>query len=106
MTHHKIVTSLVLASGLFVFAQGGADARILCEGNFQNVNGLAVATPYCREMNLARVARSYGWKVSDDAIRHSESTKAQVCRAIGFDNRVQEICSPYNPSGGDGKFRF
>ena len=47
-----------------------------------------------------------GWKVSDDAIRYSESTKAQVCRAIGFDNRVQEVCAPYNPSGGDSKFRF
>ena len=106
MTHRKILASLALASGLFVLAQPGAQARIVCDGNFQNVNGLAVATPYCREMNLARVARTYGWKVSDDAIRYSESTKAQVCRAIGFDNRVQEVCAPYNPSGGDSKFRF
>jgi hypothetical protein len=106
MTHHKIATSLVLASGLFVLAQSGAEARIACEGNFQIVNGLPVATPYCREMNLARVARSYGWKVSDDAVRYSESTKAQVCRAIGYDNRVQEICAPYSTQGGDSRFRF
>jgi hypothetical protein len=106
MTHYKLATSLVLASGLLALAQGGAEARIDCDGNFQNVNGLAVATPYCREMNLARVARSYGWKVSNDAIRYSESTKAQVCRAIGYDNRVQEICAPYSTQGGDGRFRF
>jgi hypothetical protein len=106
MTRYRIAASLVLASGLLVLAQSGAEARIVCDGNFQNVNGLPVATPYCREMTLARVARSYGWKVSDDAIRYSESTKAQVCRAIGHDNRVQEICSPYSTHGGDGRFRF
>src|SRR5262245_31252647 len=104
MTHRKIMASLAVASGLLIFAQGDAEARIVCEGNFQNVNGLAVATPYCRELNLARVAQSYGWRVTVDAIRQSESTKAQVCRAIGHDNRVQEICSPYRPDGGDGRF--
>ena len=34
-----------LASGLFVLAQGGAQARIVCDGNFQIVNGLPVSTP-------------------------------------------------------------
>ena len=106
MTNRKILASLALASGLIVLAQPGAQARIVCDGNYQNVSGTSVSTPYCREMNLARVARTYGWKVSDDAIRYSESTKAQVCRAIGFDNRVQEVCAPYNPSGGDSRFRF
>lgn len=101
MTHRKIATSLAVAAGLLVFAQGGAEARIACEGNFQNVKGLAVATPYCREWNLARVAQGYGWRVSVQSIRYSESTKAQVCRAIGYDNRVQEICSPYLYNGGN-----
>jgi hypothetical protein len=94
MTPHKILTSLVLASGLVALSQG-AEARIVCEGNFQIVNGLPVSTPYCREMTLGVVARSYGWRVSDDAIRYSESTKSQLCRAIGYDNRVQEVCAPY-----------
>ncbi len=53
---------------------------------------------------MRRVARTYGWKVSDDAIRYSESTKAQVCRAIGHDNQVQEICAPYRTDGGGGRF--
>jgi hypothetical protein len=52
------------------------------------------------------VARSFGWHVTDQAVRYSESTKAQVCRAIGFDNRVQEVCAPYRNDGGDGRFRF
>lgn len=104
MTRKIILASAVLASGLFALAQGGAQAAINCDGDFQIVNGLPVATPYCRELNLARVARTYGWKVTVEAIRYSESTKAQVCRAIGHDNRVQEICAPYLPFGGDNRF--
>jgi hypothetical protein len=101
-----ILASVALASGMLMFAHGGAQAAILCDGNFQIVNGLPVGTPYCREMNLARVARTYGWRVSDEAIRYSESVKAQVCRAIGYDTRVQDICAPYNPNAGDSRFHF
>jgi hypothetical protein len=104
MTLHKTLASVVLASGLLALAHGGAQAAILCDGNFQVVNGIPVGTPYCREMNLARVARTYGWRVSDEAIRYSESTKAQVCRAIGHDNRVEEICAPYRIDGGSNRF--
>jgi hypothetical protein len=104
MTHHRIIAFVVLASGILTLAQGGAEAAIVCDGNFQVVNGLPVGTPYCRELTLARVARSYGMNVSNEAIRYSESTREQVCHAIGYDNRVQEICSPYLYSGG-GRFR-
>jgi hypothetical protein len=104
MTRYKIAAAVALASGLLVLAQGGAQARIVCDGNYQNVNGLAVATPYCREANLAQVARTYGWRISLYEVRNSESKKAQLCRAIGYDNRVQEICAPYQPYGGDSRF--
>ena len=104
MNRSKIITSLAIASGLFVVTQGGAEARIACDGNFQIVNGLPVSTPYCRDLNLVNVARSYGWKVSFEAIRSSESTKAEVCRAIGHDNRVREACALYRNDGGDGRF--
>lgn len=104
MTHFKIVASGVLASGLLVLAQGGAQAAIVCDGNYQIVDGLPVSTPYCRDLTLARVARSYGWRVSVQSIRYSESTRSQVCRAIGHDNRVAEACAPYRHDG-DGRFR-
>jgi hypothetical protein len=103
MTHRKIIASAVLASGLLMVAQGDAQAAIRCDGNFQIVNGLPISTPYCREMQLAHVARSYGWRVTNEAVRYSESTKAQVCRAIGYDNRVREICAPYLNDGGDSR---
>jgi hypothetical protein len=88
--------SIVLALPL-----GGAQARIVCDGNFQiGKGGQALATPYCRDQNLARVAQGYGMRVSFDAIRNSDSVKGQVCRAIGHDNRVREACLPFRNEGG------
>jgi hypothetical protein len=104
MNRKIIVASLAAASGLFVLAQGGAEARIPCDGNFQIVDGRPVATPYCRDWNLVRVARTYGWRVSFEDIRYKESVKAQVCRAIGHDNRVEEVCGPYINNGGDNRY--
>jgi len=107
MTHRKIIASAILGAGLLALAPGGAEAAIQCDGNYQNVSGQPVSTLYCREMNLAHVARSFGWQVTAEKIRSSESTKAQVCRAIGFDNRVQEVCAPYRSDGGAGsRFSF
>ena len=96
----KTAAGMLVASGFIVRPLGDAQARILCDGNYQIVNGLPVGTPYCREQNLARVARSYGMRVSVEAVRFSESARSQVCRAIGNDNRVQEICAPYRLDGG------
>jgi hypothetical protein len=101
MSRMKIAAAAALASGVFALAYNAAEARILCDGNFQIVRGQPVSTLYCKEQNLARVARMFGWRVSVDEVRYSESKKAQVCRAIGFDNRVTEICGPYMPFGGD-----
>jgi hypothetical protein len=100
----KIAAAAALASGLVVLGQGGAEARIQCDGNFQIVRGQPVSTLYCQERELARVARTFGWRVSVNEIRHSESKKAQVCRAIGFDNRVREVCDPYQAFGGNNRF--
>jgi hypothetical protein len=104
MTHRKIIACAVLGAGLLALAHGGAEAAIQCDGNFQIVRGQPVATLYCREMNLARVARTYGWRLSVDEIRDSETRKAQVCRAIGFDTRVDEVCAPFQSGGGNQRF--
>lgn len=103
MIKSKVLAGAALASGLIVLAHSGAEARIRCDGNFQIVSGLPVSTPYCRDKNLARVARTYGWRVSFEEIRYSESKKGDVCRAIGYDNRVQEVCAPYQPFGDGGR---
>jgi hypothetical protein len=100
MTRHKILASALLAAGILTLVQGGAEAAIRCDGNYQLVNGYPVATPYCREWNLAYVANTaYGIRVSLQDIRYSESKKRQVCAAIGHDNRVSEICSEFDGGG-------
>ena len=104
MNHHTVAATAVVAFVLFTLPYRDVQARIVCDGDFQAVHGLAVATPYCREQNLARVARGYGMRVSAESIRYSESAKADICRAIGHDNRVREICAPYRIDGGS-RFR-
>jgi hypothetical protein len=105
MTKRTIFAAVALASGIFVLGQGGADARIVCDGNYQVVDGIPVSTPLCRDRMLVHVARSRGWHVSEYDIRYSDSIKGAVCRAIGFDNRVREVCGPYSSDGGDsGRF--
>jgi hypothetical protein len=74
-----------------------AEARIQCRGAYQLSGGNLIATPYCADLNLTRVARSYGIRVSFDAIRYSPSEKERVCRAIGHDNRVSDACVGYRP---------
>jgi hypothetical protein len=93
----KMAVPAVLAFGLLTLHGAGEAraARIVCEGNVQVAKGQALPSPICRDRNLARVARSYGIRVTERKIRTSESTKAEVCRAIGFDNRVEEACAPY-----------
>jgi hypothetical protein len=102
MSRYRIATCAALASGLtvaaLVVATGGAEARIVCDGNFQVTKSGPVSTLYCQEQNLARVARGYGFHVTEQEIRASESAKAQVCSAIGNDNRVFSICAPYLPN--------
>jgi len=38
-----------------------ADARISCQGEFQVTQYGLIATPYCGDEEIARVANSYGW---------------------------------------------
>lgn len=69
-----------------------AEARIICRDGFQYVNGSYISTPYCRDNNLARVAREYGSNVSDSAVRNNPNLKQEVCRLVGRDIRVQSAC--------------
>ena len=99
------LTAFVLAGAALLIAAAGerAEARIVCDGAYQIVQGSPVATPYCEDNYLAAVARSYGMKVSAAAVRSNPSTKAQVCYTIGHDIRVTDICASYRR---DGRRRF
>jgi hypothetical protein len=93
LMHFK--TGLALAISALLLAPNTAAARIVCDGNYQIIHGQPHATPYCQDENLAKVARSYGMRVSGDAMRHSPSAKGRVCRFIGHDIRVREACQNY-----------
>jgi hypothetical protein len=99
MSRLSIASTALAVSVLFV-PFDAAQARIECDGNFQVVQGQPIATPYCQDQNLARVAQSYGMRTSFQELRRSDSVKGQICRAIGHDNRVYEVCRPFRNDGG------
>ncbi len=75
-----------------------AAAKIKCKGIFQvtKTNGL-ISTPYCQEEEIARVAQSYGWKVTAAQIHNDPLKKVYVCQALGGDVRIQGACGAYGP---------
>lgn len=101
------IRGTVLALAVAVLSIGstvGAEARIRCNGPYQVVRGQGeIATPYCEDSYLARVARSYGIRVSAAVIRHNDNEKERVCRAIGHDGRVYAMCLKYRSEGCSGR---
>ncbi|MEJ2117360.1 MAG: hypothetical protein P8Y67_00775 [Alphaproteobacteria bacterium] len=80
---------------------------IQCDGNFQvQNNGRRIATPYCEDRMLAKVAREYGMRVSTRAIRNNPSEKERACRFVGGDNRVRDTCAPYRGEGDSSFFHI
>jgi hypothetical protein len=74
-----------------------AAARIQCQGNFQVTKYGLLSTPYCEEMQIARVARSYGATVSDAEVRNNPLTKVYLCQIYGYDTRLKGSCGAYSP---------
>lgn len=90
-----IMTAIILAP-----VAGPAEAAIRCEGGFQIVQGNRLATPYCQDDQLAKVAREYGMRASASAIRNNPNYKREVCRLVGRDIRVQLTCIDAFPGRG------
>jgi hypothetical protein len=72
-------------------------ARIQCKGNFQVTKYGLISTPYCEEQEIARVARSYGTRVTDAEVRNNALTKVYLCQRYGGDNRLKGSCGAYGP---------
>ena len=71
-------------------------SAIECQGNFQiQPNGLTIATPYCQDSNLARIASERGVRVSAEEIRNNPGAKARLCRTAGEDIRVRDTCERF-----------
>jgi hypothetical protein len=55
-----------------------AAARILCQGEFQVTQYGLIATPYCGDEEIARVARSYGWREAA-TVHTNPLSKVYIC---------------------------
>jgi hypothetical protein len=75
-------------------------ARISCDGDFQITQYGRIATPYCEEDLIAKVANNYGWRVSAAEVHDNPLTKVYLCQTIGYDWRLQGACAGYSPHGG------
>lgn len=73
-------------------AGSAADARIACTGDFQIVNGSPIATPFCEDDHLAKVAREHGGHFSAETIRHSLDAKYSACAVTAGDTRTMDAC--------------
>lgn len=96
MPRFHIAQTCILTFTALTAAVGSAKA-IECDEDYQIVQGRPISTPYCRDNNLAAVARSYGYKISDSAMRNDPARKEEVCRFIGSDIRVQTACAEVLP---------
>lgn len=95
---HAKSSFLAAAVVAAVAGSAPAEARIVCRDGYQSVAGNLIATPYCQDDLLARVAREHGMKASAARIRDNPNYKREVCRLVGNDIRVSEHCLQENPS--------
>jgi len=87
-----------IVPGLLLTTLSPAEARIVCRDGFQKVAGNLIATPYCQDDLLARVAREYGMQASAARVRDNPNYKREVCRFVGNDIRISEYCLQEAPS--------
>lgn len=92
----KLLTPVMAVLLFTVLAASPAAARIECRGNFQITKYGPISTPYCQEKQIARVARSYGYAVTDAQVRNNPNTKVWLCGIIGNDNRLKGSCGAYS----------
>ncbi|ODR94217.1 hypothetical protein AUC69_03450 [Methyloceanibacter superfactus] len=99
MRSQSLRIGLVALGGMMAlaFAAEPAAARVQCKGNFQVSKYGLIATPYCEEEQIARVARSYGWKVTGAQIRNNPQKKVYTCQVLGHDIRMKGSCAGYGP---------
>jgi hypothetical protein len=57
-----------------------AAAHIVCQGDFQKVQGSWIATPYCSDHHIARFARKEGENVTGRQVRSNSLLKDELCQ--------------------------
>lgn len=93
----KTIAFLSAAALALVSVNLPAHAKIQCQGNFQMTKYGPIATPYCEEEQIARVAQTYGSKVTGAQVRNDPLTKVYLCQVYGHDVRLKGSCAGYSP---------
>ena len=93
------LTGFATVALLIVASLQPATARILCDGEFQITKYGPIATPYCGDQLIARVANEYGWRQSAAQVGSNPLAKVYICQTLGTDWRLQGPCSGYIPRG-------
>lgn len=88
----KVLSVLVMAHAVSVMP---AEAGIVCDGEFQIVDGQAVATPYCEDEQLARSLRARGVKTSGAAVRANPELKREICLMASGEPSLDAACASY-----------
>ena len=96
----QLLTGIEMLAAVVVLAvslTSPAAARIECRGNFQVTKYGLISTPYCEEEQIARVARSYGARVTGAEVRNNPLKKVYLCQVYGYDTRLKGSCAGYAP---------
>jgi len=91
------IATLAVTALSTIAALSPAAARIECRGNFQVTKYGLISTPYCEEEQIARVARSYGERVTGSEVRNNALKKVYLCQVYGYDTRLKGSCAGYAP---------
>ncbi len=97
MNYSVGLAAVVCSFAVSFFPADPASARIKCKNGYQLVDGSRLATPYCQDNYLAKVAREYGTRVSAREIRNNPNRKREICQFIGQDIRVRNNCATIAP---------
>jgi hypothetical protein len=97
------LTSFATVALLSAASLQPAVARIRCDGEFQITKYGPIATPYCGDQVIARVANEYGWRYSAAGVGSNPLAKVYICQTLGYDWRLQGPCSGYGPRGSGGR---
>lgn len=89
------LAAAILAVAVFAATTSPAAAKIRCKGIFQVTKNGLISTSRCRDREIARTARSYGWRVSDAEVSNNPLKKVRICQALGGDTRLKGACGAY-----------
>ena len=79
ISHLKYLAPSACVVALAVATAAPASAKIQCQGNFQITKHGPIATPYCEEEQIAKVARAYGENVTAAEVRKNPLKKVYLC---------------------------